>query len=249
MTQPQRPLMWVFGANSGIARAVCLQLIDRYQFVLCARGGEKLQAVAADLGARGGKVAATVTADFNNAEQLSECFDQLGSLALRAELALVAHGTLPDNDECLENPSTLAECVDSNFTSAAQISAWCAAQFLEQGRGELLVISSVAGDRGRLKNFAYGAAKAGLDTFLEGLQLRCHGSNVNVLNIKPGLTDTPMTAGQEKGLLFSSAETVAKVIVKAIGKRRRCIYAPGYWRLVLAIVRCVPAAVLAKTGF
>ena len=104
------------------------------------------------------------------------------------------------------------------------------------------MISSVAGDRGRQSNYVYGAAKSGLDAYLQGLRNRLFKSGVQVLTIKPGFVDSPMTAHIEGrgGALWAQPEDIAQGIVKAIEKRKDVVYLPGFWALIMLIVRSVP---------
>ena len=102
------------------------------------------------------------------------------------------------------------------------------------------MIGSVAGDRGRQSNYVYGTAKGALGIFLQGLRNRLHKSGVQVLTIKPGFVDTPMTAELPKGPLWASAEQVAMDIEKAILKKRDQLYTPGYWLPIMAIIRHTP---------
>ena len=108
-------------------------------------------------------------------------------------------------------------------------------------------ISSVAGDRGRASNYVYGSAKAGLNAFLDGLRHRLFGSGVQVLTIRPGMVDTPMTAEFDKGPLFASPEKVGGDIHKAIGKRRAVCYTPGFWWLIMTVIQSLPRAVFHRT--
>ncbi|HXC65533.1 MAG TPA: SDR family NAD(P)-dependent oxidoreductase, partial [bacterium] len=119
-------------------------------------------------------------------------------------------------------------------------------RFEAQGRGCLAVISSVAGDRGRQSNYVYGTAKATVTAFLSGLRNRLFRSGVQVLTIKPGMVDTPMTAALKKGPLFASADTVAAGIVRAVDKRRDVVYVPGYWRLVMGVIKALPEGVFKR---
>ena len=119
--------------------------------------------------------------------------------------------------------------------------------FEARGAGQLAVISSVAGDRGRQSNYVYGAAKGMVSLFLQGLRNRLFASGVHVLTIKPGFVDTPMTAHIKKGgPLWASPEQVAKGIVWAIDRRRDVAYVPGFWRPIMAVIRALPESVFKR---
>ena len=237
----------VFGANS----AICHELLKVYakegaNYFLVGRNQTNLTAVADDLQARGGLIKGVASYDFNEWQQHQTCVlrarDALGSF----DIVIVAHGSLPDQPQCETDASAVKACMDDNFTSAAIIIQACAQQLSLQGYGTLAVLSSVAGDRGRKSNYVYGAAKAGIDALLQGLQGRFSGSGVKVVNIKPGMIATPMTASMKHGPIWSTPEAIAPVLHKAIASGRPVCYAPSYWRLIMLIIRTLPTAILAK---
>jgi short-subunit dehydrogenase len=133
-----------------------------------------------------------------------------------------------------------------NGTATIAIAAAVARQMETQGRGTLAVISSVAGDRGRASNYVYGAAKAAVSTYLSGLRQRLSPRGVNVLTVKPGFVDTPMTASFKKGLLWAKPEHVARGIVHAIDKRRAVVYLPWFWAAIMAVIRGIPEFVFRR---
>ena len=110
----------------------------------------------------------------------------------------------------------------------------------ERKYGCIAVISSVAGDRGRQSNYIYGTAKGALTLFLQGLRNRLARSNVQVLTLKPGFVDTPMTAHLKKGLLFVSPETIAKGILRSIQKKKNEVYLPWFWYFIMKIIKTIP---------
>jgi short-subunit dehydrogenase len=142
----------------------------------------------------------------------------------------------------------MVDLLQVNFTSAA---AWCqaiAAVFERQRSGALLVIGSVAGDRGRASNYVYGASKAGLGVFVEGVAHRLAGTGSRAVLIKPGFVDTPMTAGvARKSALWARPETVARVIVASANRGGPVVYAPWFWRAIMLVVRNVPSTIFHKT--
>ena len=137
-----------------------------------------------------------------------------------------------------------------NFLSPAVLALHLAGRFETQGSGVLAVITSVAGDRGRKSNYVYGAAKAGLSTFLEGLAARVHQRHVRVLNIKPGPVDTPMTANLKKSALFATPQRVAVDIHRALRDGKSgVLYTPWFWRWIMFLIRRVPAPIMRKLSF
>ncbi len=124
-----------------------------------------------------------------------------------------------------------------------------AANHFEQARaGTLVVIGSVAGDRGRQSNYLYGATKAGLAVLVQGLAHRLAPLGASAVLVKPGFVDTAMTAHiPNKGALWSSPEKVAALIRKAADSGRPIAYAPGYWRFIMMVIKSVPAAIFHRT--
>ena len=122
----------------------------------------------------------------------------------------------------------MRESLEVNFLSAAELLEIAAAYFEPQRTGFIAAISSVAGDRGRQSNYIYGAAKAGLSTYLQGLRNRLYHSGVHVLTIKPGFVATRMTFGKvnPNSPIVASPQRVAKDIARAIRRRRNVIYTP-----------------------
>jgi len=235
----------------GACSAICHEVLKLYaaggaRFFLVARNAEKLSAVADDLVARGGSLDGTASYDFREWQQHGAAVKQAGDAMGGIDVAIVAHGTLPDQPECEASGEAVRHCMDDNFTSVAIIAQALAQRFAAQGDGTLAVISSVAGDRGRKSNYTYGAAKAGIDAFLQGLQGRFAGTGVRVVNIKPGMVVSPMTAHMQHGAIWATPEGIAPAIVKAITRGRALVYVPGYWRLIMLVIRLLPTAVLAR---
>lgn len=237
----------VFGATSAICHEVLkLYAADGAHFFLVARSPPNLGAVSADLVARGGTVVGTAAYDFNDWQQHESSVVEAHRCLGAIDCVIVAHGSLPDQAECESSSAAVKACMDDNFISAAIVVQACARRLGAQGHGTLAVISSVAGDRGRKSNYVYGAAKAGIDTLLQGLQGRFSGSAVKIVNIKPGMIITPMTAHMQHGVIWSTPAAIAPNIYRAIAKGQKVCYAPGYWRVIMFVIRCLPTAVLAR---
>jgi NAD(P)-dependent dehydrogenase (short-subunit alcohol dehydrogenase family) len=158
---------------------------------------------------------------------------------------LLAYGVLGEQWLAQTNAAETARILQVNLVSAAQWANAVAALFEAQGSGVLVVLGSVAGDRGKRSNYVYGAAKAGLEVLLQGIAHRFAGQRsasgrLRVALVKPGPTDTPMTAGMKKGgPLWSTPEAVARVVRRA-ADRGGVTYAPARWRLLMLVLRLLP---------
>lgn len=159
---------------------------------------------------------------------------------------LIAHGTLPDQEKIQNDNIAVAEQININFTSVVSLATVAASYFENHGKGCLAAISSVAGDRGRQSNYIYGAAKGGISLFMQGLRNRLAKKNISVVLIKPGFVDTPMTAHLPKNPLYSSPETVGKTIYNAMLKGKDVAYIPGFWRLIMFIIKLIPESFFKK---
>ncbi len=237
----------VFGATSAIAHeAMKLFASDNCEFYLVARDPTKLTIVADDLRARGGVIVGTESYDFCEHNQLTASMTNATDALKSIDLVFVAHGQLPDQRTMEQDAAALSQSININYTSNAVICMAAISQLEQQGHGKLAVISSVAGDRGRKSNYAYGATKSGLSTMLEGLSGRTANSNINIINIKPGMIDTPMTSSMSKGALWASPAAIAPAIYKAIQSSKSVVYVPGYWRFIMLIIKLMPAKILYK---
>ena len=243
----------LIGATSAIAREVarlCARRGDR--FYLLGRDAERLSECAAELREIAHSEECVVgleSADFNdcesNAGRVRRALESLGGL----DLALVAHGLLGDQRaselDYAEASSIRATNLDSVISFLIPI-----ANVLEaQGHGRLAVVSSVAADRGRPRNYTYGAAKAGVNTYLEGLRSRLWNTGARVQILKLGPVDTPMTVDHARNALFSTPERIAPAILRAIDGGRFVSYLPWYWRPIMAVVRNLPESIFQRLGF
>jgi short-subunit dehydrogenase len=232
----------VFGATSAIAEQVARRFAARgARLFLVARDPARLERIAADLAIRGAASVHTHAADFDDAAALGPMLEAMGRSVGVPEIALVAFGTLGNQTVIARDVDAVGRVLTTNFVSPARLITALAERMEPAGRGLVAVLTSVAGERGRASNYVYGAAKAGLSTFLQGLRHRLAGSGVQVLDIRPGPVDTPMT--RELGLrgpLLASAERVAADIERAIDRRRSLLYTPWFWRWIMLVIRALP---------
>ncbi|HEY6484075.1 MAG TPA: SDR family oxidoreductase [Steroidobacteraceae bacterium] len=237
----------IIGATSAIAEATARRLAGRGDALyLVARNSERLGAIAADLGVRGSAHVGFEVLDVNQMEQHEAMLQRAQASLGGLDAALIAHGTLSDQQACEASvPLTLGE-LTTNALSVVSLLTLLANRFAQQRAGTLAVISSVAGDRGRRSNYVYGSAKALVTAFLSGLRQRMRPFGVAVVTIKPGFVDTPMTAAFKKGLLWAQPDTVAAGIVRAMDNKRGTVYLPRFWWAIMLIIRAIPERIFAR---
>jgi decaprenylphospho-beta-D-erythro-pentofuranosid-2-ulose 2-reductase len=235
----------IFGATSAIAEATArLWASRKYSMFLIGRNEHKLGAVRDDLRARAAgpdqriEIRAADLTDFSQHKALIEAADRaLGGI----DIALIAHGSLPEQAECEKSVQQMLAEITTNGLSVVSLLTLLANYFEQRGRGTIVAISSVAGDRGRQSNYVYGSAKGMVSLFMQGLRNRLAPKGISVVTIKPGFVDTPMTAAFTKsGPLWSTPARVAQGIVKAVDKRRDVAYVPGFWRLIMLVICHIP---------
>lgn len=237
----------IIGANSAMAEAAARLWAGRGDHLyLVGRSDERLGALAADLAVRGGTIAGHAAHDANevegHADLVGDAFLALGSV----DVALIAYGTLGDQKAGERDAAVALKELQTNALSVISLCTHIANRLEGQKQGSLAVISSVAGERGRQSNYIYGTAKAAVTAFLQGLRNRLFRSGVHVLTLKPGFVDTPMTAAFTKGPLWASAAKAGACIVSAIDKKKDVAYVPGFWALIMLIIRSIPESIFKK---
>lgn len=234
----------ILGATSAIATEVArLAAREGKELFLAARDSEQLKLLQDDLTIRGAKRIVVFAGDLADIDAQKRLFSSIEENFSECDSVLLAYGTLSDQEKAESDLSYLREQIYNNFTSAACLLTWFGNRFGESGYGVLAAIGSVAGDRGRQSNFVYGAAKGGLEIFLAGLRNRLFQKGVNVVTIKPGYVDTPMTSDVEKNALFATPDKVAKDIYDAMKRGKEVVYTPWFWRFIMLIIRSVPEGI------
>lgn len=237
----------VLGATSAIAQETAKLLAgDGDRLFLVALEADRLEIVARDLEIRSGQEIGRLAADLNDFDGHAAILDEARRALDGLDTVFVAHGVLGDQERCQASYAEADLVLRTNFLSAVSLLTLVAQGFEAQGRGTIVAITSVAGDRGRQSNYVYGASKAGLDVFLQGLRNRLFPLGVRVVTAKPGMVDTPMTAHMEKGLLFSAPETIARGIHRAMRGRKNVVYLPWFWRVIMGMIRSIPEPVFKR---
>jgi len=233
----------IIGATSTIAEHCARIWASQIQgeIVLVGRNQEKLRRVQADLQVRSPTIAiSTVVGAFESAEDIKILVDNIW-LTAPVDLVLIAHGILPDQDKAQTDLDYNAQTLSINAISPVLFAEAFAGHMAERGYGQIGVIGSVAGDRGRKSNYVYGAAKGLIERYVEGMQHRFAATKVHITLIKPGPTRTPMTAAlTDSKLSFAEPEAVAHLIVNGMINNKPVIYAPAKWRLIMAIIANLP---------
>ena len=235
---------FVLGSTSEVAKAICRQLAQRgcRQFHLVARNSEANQPLVAELQERYGAAVSTEQTDLlADAPPERPKAVQVGEF----DLYLITAGSLGDAELARTDA---AEALRITATNYAGLIPWLTAiatpeRLVRPGR--LWVFSSVAADRGRPSNYHYGAAKAALTAFCEGLLLRCHGKPFAVRIIKAGFMATPMTVGKAPPALCVSPESVARDLLRC-PNRRGIEYLPWWWLPLMRLIRFLPASIASK---
>ena len=238
----------ILGATSPIASALAREFAaHHFDLVLGGRDSEELGALASDLGLRYGVRARTLFFDAldtpAHAASLQTALSEIGN-ALAG--AVVCIGYLGDQAKGQDDWEEARLILETNFTGCVSALNILASHFERRRAGFICAISSVAGDRGRQSNYLYGAAKAGLSVYLEGLRNRLYPAHVKVLTVKPGFVDTRMTYGRRGLFLVASPESVGKRIFRAIVKGQEVVYVPWFWRPIMLIVRSIPEAIFKR---
>ncbi len=232
----------VIGATSGIAEHCCRLWAaeDRADFVLMARDAAKLERIAADLTVRGARSVALAPPEFFDPAAI-EAFAKATVAAGPVDIVLIAHGWLSDQQACQDDLAICRDSLEVNAVSPVLFAEAFAAPFAKANRGTIAIIGSVAGDRGRKANYTYGACKGLLGRYAEGMQHRFAGSGVKVVLVKPGPTDTAMTAAQKaQGRRLAPVGQVARETVNAIRRGKATVYSPQIWWPIMLIVRHIP---------
>ena len=236
----------IVGATSAIAEAYARRLVTRgARLCLVGRDAARLNVIAADLRVRGAAGVDVQVLDLNDDASQDAVLDAAwNALQQTVDVVLIAHGTLPDQARCESEPAYAMQQFATNATSTIALMTRLAPRM--KAGGTIAVISSVAGDRGRASNALYGSAKAAVSAFASGLRQRYAKEGVNVLTIKPGFVDTPMTKDFKKGALWAKPEGVAAGIDRAIAARKSVAYLPWFWWGIMAIIKSIPEFVFRK---
>jgi decaprenylphospho-beta-D-erythro-pentofuranosid-2-ulose 2-reductase len=203
--------------------------------------------VAADLRVRSPQSLIRVrTLDFIDPPAIGQLVDEIAAEGA-VDIAMIAHGSLPEQKLCQQDLTACHQALIVNGISPVLFAEAFVGLMRKAEYGTLAIIGSVAGDRGRKSNYVYGAAKGLVARYAQGLQHRLAGTGVKVVLIKPGPTDTPMTAHlKQQGDRLANVEEVARLIIKGIKQGKAVCYAPAKWALIMMVIRHLPDIIFNK---
>ncbi|MDV7145288.1 SDR family NAD(P)-dependent oxidoreductase [Tropicimonas sp. TH_r6] len=241
------PQTWlILGATSSMARALSRKLAEQgAQLLLAGRDLTDLEASAADCRLRGAPLAEVLRFDARDPGTFQPILDRMADLDGTPNAAVFV-GSMPPQEEIDTDPSLIDGTVADSFTGPARLLHGLAPLLEARGAGTIVGVSSVAGDRGRVGNYVYGAAKSGFTTYMSGLRNRLGRSGAHAITVKPGFVDTAMTWGLEGMFLVAPPEAVADSILNAVEKKKNVIYTPFFWRYIMMIIRAVPEPIFRK---
>jgi decaprenylphospho-beta-D-erythro-pentofuranosid-2-ulose 2-reductase len=242
MGMPQSAV--VVGGTSDIARAVLRALVARRlaRIVLVGRDEIGLAAAAKELATLGPIEVDTMTFDVTDLGRVGAVVADASARLGQVDLVLIAAGVLGDQAVVEDDPDAVAGVFTANTTGPAAVMTAFATMLRKQGHGRVVVLTSVAGVRVRRANYVYGASKAGLDAFAQGMAEALRGSGASLMIVRPGWVATRMTEGRDPAPLATTPDAVAADVVAGMERSASVVWSPGLLRLVFAVMKVVPAA-------
>lgn len=237
----------IFGATSTIAQELQkLWASQGHSLILIARDKKALEAITQDLRVRSSAVVTAVYKDLLETDGADGFIEDLWRQHDGFDWVFMAHGILGHQREDEKSFQRTLEILKSNFISHVAFLTPIAQKMSKAKKGLIAVITSVGGERGKQSNYIYGAAKSGKIAFLSGLRNRLFFNHVQVIDLRLGFVDTKMTKDFKKGLLWISPKHAAALIHNAMEKRKDIAYIPGFWRLIMMIIRSIPESLFKK---
>lgn len=231
----------IFGVTSRIGREIALRLAERGHDVwVGARNLDEAERIAADIRVRTGVNAVAGAFDARAPEQFAALVSKIEASVGPVGHAVLAFGDMGDDGPL--DPERIARIIAVNYLGAAALAEVFAQRMAARGTGLIAALGSVAGDRGRQSNYAYGSAKGALALFLQGLRNRYFRDGVHVMTVKLGFVDTRMTWGLATKIPVATPENASRAILAAMDERRDELYWPQFWRGIMGIIKAIPEA-------
>ena len=241
------------GATKGMGRALARRMAqDGDQLFLLGRDRRELERSARDLEVRGNREAGTfgsALCDLGDPAGFAAALDTADATLGQFDTLVVTAGLFATQDRLEADPAFTARMLNANFTGTILLCEEARKRLLPRGGGTLCVFSSVAGERGRKPVVLYGAAKAGLSHYLEGLDHKFRSQGLKVVTVKPGFVKTSMTSGLPVPPFAGEPEAVADQVLRGIARGTPVVYAPPIWGLIMQVIRLLPRFVMRRLGF
>lgn len=238
------------GATKGIGRALSRKMAERGDelFVL-GRDLDDLAKTAADLSISSQRAVEKAACDLADARSFGPALDAAEKALGGLDAVVVTAGIFATQDELEADPMLTEKVLSIDFTGTVLFCEEARKRLLARGGGTLCVFSSVAGERGRKPVVLYGASKAGITRYLEGLDHKFRSQGLKVVCVKPGFVKTGMTAGLKPPPFAGEPDDVAERVLKAFDRGDPVVYAPAAWGAVMAVIRSLPRFVMRRVGF
>lgn len=239
------------GATKGMGRALARLMAERGdRTCLLGRNLADLERSASDLAVRtGGSSVPCIACDLETPEVFADAIDAAAEALDGLDAVVVTAGIFATQQELEADAELTARLLRIDFTNTVLFCEAAKKALLARGGRTLCVFSSVAGERGRKPVILYGAAKAGLTAYLEGLDHKHHADGLRVITVKPGFVKTSMTAGLSPPPFAGEPDQVARQVLRALDRGTPVVYAPSPWRFIMAVIRALPRAVMRRVGF
>ena len=244
----------ILGATSPIAKAVAETYAQKhFEIALAARDLNSAQILAQDLQIRYGVKTKAFAFDALSLDQHQSLINEVAEHFGKIDVALLAFAEMKDQNQAQADLKIAKRMIDINYTGSVSVCELLAQKMIDQGqtqseRPAIIVISSVAGEKGRKSNYIYGSTKGALTIYLQGLRNRLHTHNIQVLTAILGFVDTPMTYGLQTPIPIATPENTAKAIFEAQQAGKDLLYYPLFWRGIMTVIKALPEWAFKRTS-
>lgn len=241
----------ILGATRGIGRALAREASQAgHALALLGRDDLELERSTQDLRARtAGCTALWAHCDLAATASFPQVLEDVATRLGGLDAVVLTAALFAPQDVLTSDTARLEQLLHANFTGSILFLEAARKKLLALGGGTLCALSSVAGDRARKPIFLYGATKAGLSHYLEGVDHAFHSKGLRVVCVKPGFVRTGMTSGLKPPPFAGEPGPVARDILRALERGTPVLYTPAMWRWVMLIIRNLPRAVMRRLGF